>query len=47
MAKTDDEDLDYSGGTSNKEEKEFEDLGVDRKVREKKARNKSFDLGNW
>ena len=24
-----------------------EDLGVDRKVREKKTRNKSFDLGNW
>lgn len=47
MAKTDDEDLDYSGDTSNKEEKEFEDLGVDRKVRGKKARNKSFDLGNW
>lgn len=47
MAKTDDQGLDYRGDTSNKEEKEFEDLGVDRKVREKEARNKSFDLGNW
>lgn len=41
-AKTDDEDLDYSSDTSNEEEKECEDLRVDRKVKTEKGKEQVF-----